>query len=280
MARFTYFELTSLLIIISITSVNVLAEDITLDTRKDEEKPVAVEPNAQNDEAAVFSDMKTTDNSTDNSTLLKDGNLTSVNSSNVPTHKWPCKSFNISETPMVVIMNNESTYNEIFAKMNSSHGCGLLLFYSPYCEFCTDLGSLYNAIGRSYPSLAIMAVDTLEVMGMGARYGVVGIPTVFFFYSGKAVSRYNRSRTPEDFQNYIEKLSGYRPVSTLNITQGDLEGPIPTTVKKSRDYYMIFSLTFLCFYITSKLFGAYILNALTVLKSSFLSIFKRKEKEE
>lgn len=217
-----------------------------------------------------------------NSTLSDktEGNNATLNTSSVPSHKWPCKAFNITELPATVVLNNETDYSDIFARMNTSHGCGLLLFYSPYCEFCTNLAPLYNAVGRSYPSLAVMAVDTLEAMGMAARYGVVGIPSIFFLYSGKAVSRYNRSRTPGDFQKFIKDLSGYTPTLLLNVTAADMNGPIGTTVKESRDYYMIFSVSFLCLYMVSRLFGAYILNALNRLKDSLVSLFTRKQKED
>lgn len=213
-------------------------------------------------------------------TLSNEGNNTSVNISNLPSHKWPCKAFNITETPATVVLNNETDYTDILAKMNTTHGCGLLLFYSPYCEFCTNFAPLYNAIGRSYPELAVMAVDTLEAMGMAARYGVVGIPSVFFFYSGKPVSRYNRTRTAGDFEKFIKELAGYNPTVPLNVTAEDMDGPIITTVKESRDNYMIFSVTFLSLYLVSRLFGSYILNAANMFKSWLVSLFSRKAKEE
>jgi len=40
----------------------------------------------------------------------------------------------------------------------------------------------------------------------------------------------------------------------------DMEGPVGTTVIKSRDYYLIFSISFLMLFIGCKLFGKYLLD--------------------
>ena len=180
------------------------------------------------------------------------------NASTVPSHRWPCKSFSISNTTKTVIVSNETLFTDILAEMNTTHGCGLLLFYSPYCEFCANLAPLYNAIGRSYPDLAVMALDTQEAMGTAARYGVVGIPTVFFFYSGRPVAKFNQSRTPANFERFVKKLAGYTLEIPLNITKDDMDGPLNTRVMESRDYYMIFSVTFLSLFIGSKIFGKHL----------------------
>ena len=192
-------------------------------------------------------------------------NITSSNndtSPNVPSHRWPCKSFNITANASTVILNNETEYTSIFARMNSTHGCGLLLFYSPHCEFCTKLAPLYNALGRAYPDLAVMAVNVEQAMRMAAGYGVVGIPTVFFFYSGRPVSKFNQSRDLASFQKFIQDLTGYLPSggAELNITEADMDGPITTQVIESPDYYLIFSVVFLVTYIVLRFFGSKLLS--------------------
>lgn len=198
-------------------------------------------------------------------------NETSTNmndSSNVPSHRWPCKPFNITARnenntnttftghSSAVIINNETEFSSIFARMNSTHGCGLLLFYSPHCEFCTNLAPLYNAVGRSYPDLAVMAVNVQETMRMAAGYGVVGIPTIFFFYSGRPVSKFNQSRNTASFRKFVRDLSGFEPItSDLNITDADREGPIETRVVETRDYYLMFSVCFLVLYLVFRFLG-------------------------
>lgn len=213
-----------------------------------------------------------------NLTVAKDGNITTTTlntlenaeevnaTSNVtsskPTIRWPCNPLSNSsimkflkrgnETMMtnfssVLIINNETTLGHLISAMNRTKVCGLLLFYSPYCEFCTALAPLYNAVGRSFSDILIMAADAQNVMGISARYGIVGIPTVLFFHNGKAVAKYNRSTTAADFQYFILHLTGIVPTIPLNVTSDDRIGPLPSILKESRDYYLIFSICFLVF---------------------------------
>ena len=193
----------------------------------------------------------------------------SNDTSNVPSHRWPCKRFNLTdENSATYLVPNDTVYTEILARMNTTHGCGLLLFYSPYCEFCTNFAPLYNAIGRSYPDLAVMAFDAHESIALAARYGVVGIPSVFFFYSGRPVAKFNQSREAPLFEKFVKELSGFTPTVPLNVTDIDMEGPIGTKVIESRDYYLVFSICFLAFFLGSKLFGNYLLDfALYVFES-------------
>ena len=205
-------------------------------------------------------------------------NTTSNDTSpNVPSHRWPCKSFNITANASTVILNNETEYTSIFARMNSTHGCGLLLFYSPHCEFCTKLAPMYNALGRAYPDLAVMAINVEQAMRMAAGYGVVGIPTVFFFYSGRPVSKFNQSRDLASFQKFIQDLTGYTPSNggDLNITEADMNGPITTQVIESRDYYLIFSVVFLVTYIVLRFFGSKLLGVISNLVRMCFSVLSR-----
>lgn len=206
--------------------------------------------------------------------------------SGVPSHRWPCKSFNVSANATTVVINNETEYTEILARMNTTHGCGLLLFYSPHCEFCTQLAPLYNALGRAYPDLAVMAVNVEEAMRMAAGYGVVGIPTVFFFYSGRPVSKFNRTRDAASFQSFIQELAGYAPLADndhdnsssplmLKISDVDMDGPIRAQVIESRDYYLIFSCVFLASYLVLRLFGGKLLNSIAQLLTLCFNLYKR-----
>lgn len=266
---------------------NFLEEDERISTDRIEKGERSTDYPDEGEQSRGNSPISRSTNATELNTNITTNGGETFNASSVPSHRWPCKTFNITNTSTTVIINNETLYSDILANMNSTHGCGLLLFYSPYCEFSTNLAPLYNAVGRSYPELAVMALDTQEAMGMAARYGVVGIPTVFFFYSGRPVAKFNRSRTPASFQKFIKELSGYLPVVPLNITEEDMDGPIVTRVKESRDYYMIFSISFLCLYIGCKIFGGRLLSCVVYLfemikerVNQWRSRGQEKEKEE
>ena len=170
-------------------------------------------------------------------------------------HRWNCKPFNISSNSSTLIMSNDTKISEFFSQMNKSNGCALLLFYSPYCQFCADMASLYNAVGRLYDNIAVVAIDAQEVMSLAARYGVVGLPTVFFFYSGKAVARFNRTRTPSNFEKFVKQLSGIEPKHRIEVLDVDKEGPLSSVVKESKDFYMIFSVSFSSLFLYGKVLG-------------------------
>jgi len=208
-------------------------------------------------------------------------NLT-INNSSKPNIRWPCKPYTILSTneslsPSVVIINNETTLGNVISSMNGTKECGVMLFYSPYCEFCTNLAPLYNAVGRSYSNLIVIASDAQKVMGMSARYGIVGIPTILLFYSGKAVAKYNRTRTVNDFEQFLKELTGLTPTIGLNITSDDELGPISSTPKESRDYYLIFSVSFVLVFVVGKLLGTCLLNLCMRVCSRVKSLFKREK---
>ena len=241
-------------------------ENLTGESPSEENLSASVESLLEETFDRLVSENLTSEKPTiEEETTQQENTTTSSNdTSSVPSHRWPCKSFNITSNASTVILNNETEYTSIFARMNSTHGCGLLLFYSPHCEFCTKLAPLYNALGRAYPDLAVMAVNVEEVMRMAAGFGVVGIPTIFFFYSGRPVSKFNQSRDEVSFQKFIQDLAGYSPLggSALNISDADIEGPIKTQVIESRDYYLIFSSVFLATYLLLRCFGNKLLNIL------------------
>lgn len=86
-----------------------------------------------------------------------------VNSTALP--KWFCKGLNDSQSNTsiynrVVIVNSD----ELLRKINSSNdnesdSCAIVLFYTNYCPFSAKLAPLYNALGRVYGNLPVLAID-------------------------------------------------------------------------------------------------------------------------
>ena len=217
----------------------------------------ASEGKGQENSATIFSEDGKSGEIVEN---LQQNNISSnisldTNTTEKVKHRWNCKPFNISSNSSTHIMSNDTKISEFFSQMNKSNGCALLLFYSPYCQFCADMASLYNAVGRLYDNIAVVAIDAQEVMSLAARYGVVGLPTVFFFYSGKAVARFNRTRTPSNFEKFVRQLSGIEPKHRIEILDVDKEGPLSSVVKESKDFYMIFSVSFLSVFLYGKFLG-------------------------
>jgi len=198
---------------------------------------------------------------------------------------WDCKPFNITgvdkdENVSTVILRNETVISNVFDEMNKTQGCALVLFYSPYCHFCASISPLYNAVGRSYTDIAVIAIDAQEAMSMAARYGVFGIPTVFFFYNGKAVAKFNRSRTPGNVEGFVKRLSGFRSTTRIEILEMDKIGPLSSIALETTDYYMMFSITFLSLFIIGHLFGGYFKRFIQYLGTSVNTLFQGHAKVE
>ena len=196
-----------------------------------------------------------------NSSDIQNSTLHTVQPQRWQPHRWPCKTFNLTvmdNSSSIAIINNETVLMNIFSHMNKTEGCALVLFYSLYCEFSARLAPLYNALGRSYMDVAIIAVHVEDAMRLAARYGVIGIPTVFLFYSGRAVAKFNRSKTAEHFQDFVKERTGFEPNNPINITDVDYIGPLSSKVLESTDYYMVFSVCFLSLFILGHVLGSFI----------------------
>ena len=117
-------------------------------------------------------DLNETDSNTsqvENSTKnkLNDETLNSTSAkSGLP--KWFCKGRNNSQSnetlqQNVVIVNSEQLLKLINATSdNETDSCAVVLFFTQYCPFCAKLAPLYNALGRVYNNLPILAIDAYK----------------------------------------------------------------------------------------------------------------------
>ncbi|XP_065682529.1 uncharacterized protein LOC105843094 isoform X1 [Hydra vulgaris] len=188
--------------------------------------------------------------------------MTSAPKNSGDSHRYPCKPFNLTSTDnsSVIMINSDAAMTDILTQMNETKGCSLVLFYSPYCEFSARIAPLYNAVGRSYPLMPVIALDAQSTIGMSARYGIVGIPTIILFYSGKAMGKFNGSRTAQHMHYFVKDNTGFDPISIINITEEDFKGPLSSIVKESPDYFLIFSTVFLFLIVFWIICGSYIVE--------------------
>lgn len=86
-----------------------------------------------------------------------------VNSTGLP--KWFCKGLNGSQSNTsiynrVVIVNSDELLRQINSSNdNETDSCAIVLFYTNYCPFSAKLAPLYNALGRVYDNLPVLAID-------------------------------------------------------------------------------------------------------------------------
>lgn len=88
------------------------------------------------------------------------------------------------------------------------------------------------------------------------RFGLVGIPSILFFNNGKMIAKFNNTEpTKESLFAFIKHVSGLEPDSSINITELDWSGPVPTVPEPITDYVLALSSLFLffaIFYVTIK----------------------------
>lgn len=94
-----------------------------------------------------------------------------VNSTTSP--KWFCKGRNNTQnndslSQKVIIVNAEELLERINSTTdNETDACSVVLFFTLYCPFCAKLAPLYNAVGRVYNNLPILAVDAYKQHRLG-----------------------------------------------------------------------------------------------------------------
>lgn len=110
----------------------------------------------------TVSNASQVENSTKNKLNDETVNSTSAHSG-LP--KWFCKGRNNSQSnetlqQKVVIVNSEQLLKLINTTTdNNTDSCAVVLFFTQYCPFCAKLAPLYNALGRVYTNLPILAID-------------------------------------------------------------------------------------------------------------------------
>lgn len=183
-------------------------------------------------------------------TTLNDDTVNST-SSNSGLPKWFCKGRNNSQgnetlQQKVVIVNSEELLKLINATTdNETDSCAVVLFFTQYCPFCAKLAPMYNALGRVYNNLPILAIDAYKQHSLNTRFGVVAVPTILLFHSGKPVLKFNNSITLDDLRMFVKNNTGVEGNFSIQISEQDHIGPLKNKPVEDRDYYLLFSVLFL-----------------------------------
>ncbi|XP_002736033.1 thioredoxin domain-containing protein 15-like [Saccoglossus kowalevskii] len=162
-----------------------------------------------------------------------------------------------NETAAVKIVNNTELFQTL-NRLNTSEGpCAIVLFYAPWCRFSAAVAPHVNAVGRAYPMLHVLAVDAIQFSGLNARFGTVAVPNLILFHNGKPVARYNQTeRTFEQFKSFIKNHTGIDADATVEVTDEDYLGPLPSVPTVEPDYFLWFStlfvIAFICYLFKQK----------------------------
>ncbi|XP_072944811.1 thioredoxin domain-containing protein 15 [Epargyreus clarus] len=123
--------------------------------------------------------------------------------------------------------------------------CVLVLFYAKACPFSAHAAPHFNALARSYPNIKMVALDALKYHGINAQYGIVGVPTLKMFHSGRPVGKFNGTEyNIHSFSKFVHAITGQNPVSLLVLSM-DFNGPVSSMAEKDLDYLLILSWLFI-----------------------------------
>ncbi|CAH6797219.1 thioredoxin domain-containing protein 15 [Phodopus roborovskii] len=128
--------------------------------------------------------------------------------------------------------------------------CTLVLFYTPWCRFSASLAPHFNSLPRAFPSLGFLALDASQHSSLSTRFGTVAVPNILLFQGAKPMARFNHTdRTLETLKTFIFNQTGIEARKNVVVTQADQMGPLPSTLIKTVDWLLVFSLFFLISFI-------------------------------
>ncbi|XP_033643772.1 uncharacterized protein LOC117303647 [Asterias rubens] len=124
--------------------------------------------------------------------------------------------------------------------------CAFVMFFAPWCKFSTAAAPPFNAIGRAFPDLEVLAIDAFQHNSLNTRYSIVAVPNILLFHNNKPVMRFNYSeRTFSVFTDFIRNFTGLEPNSSITVNEADAIGPLPSIPTEETDYALWFSWLFL-----------------------------------
>uniref|UniRef100_A0A2K5JN99 Thioredoxin domain-containing protein n=3 Tax=Colobus angolensis palliatus TaxID=336983 RepID=A0A2K5JN99_COLAP len=174
----------------------------------------------------------------------------SNNTESLKSPKVNCEESNITglENFTLKILNMSQDLMD-FLNPNGSD-CTLVLFYTPWCRFSASLAPHFNSLPRAFPALHFLALDASQHSSLSTRFGTVAVPNILLFQGAKPMARFNHTdRTLETLKIFIFNQTGIEAKKNVVVTQADQIGPLPSTLIKSVDWLLVFSLFFLISFI-------------------------------
>ena len=97
------------------------------------------------------------------------GNQTEQNSSNTSELSsnttnttlqpfWSCVKYNMTEQN-VIILKDKNSLIWWLDELNKTMSCAVVLFYAKWCYFSASLAPMYNAVGRAFSGIPVLAID-------------------------------------------------------------------------------------------------------------------------
>ena len=97
------------------------------------------------------------------------------------------------------------------ASVLKSTKLALVDFWAPWCPWCRVILPVLNKIEGEYSNIVFSALNTAEYPDLAQKYGVLSLPTILFFCSGRVVGEVVGYLSEEKLKDEFSKvLSRYK----------------------------------------------------------------------
>lgn len=91
----------------------------------------------------------------------------------------------------------------------------MVKFFAPWCGHCKTLAPIYNNLAKGFPQskVVIAEVNTDEQRDLAKRFGIKGLPTLFWFEKGgdlSAPEKYSGGRDLASLSKFISGKTGLK----------------------------------------------------------------------
>lgn len=198
-------------------------------------------------ESKVVSEVNVTESVSNNATNISVPLTAEVKNKTDKKSKFTCIGRNYTtENASVTIVNNTQLLSILSFDKNETEGdCVLVLFFVPYCRFCSNMAPSFNALARVYPQLNIIAVDAAQFSNLNAKFGTVSVPNILLFHQSRAMMRFNSTeKSFENLVSFVKNATGFEPNTTVTVMPQDYVGPLQSVATETTDYMLIVSWMF------------------------------------
>ena len=82
----------------------------------------------------------------------------------------------------------------------------VLLFTAPWCAPCKPVAAILDELAQRYPQARFRQVSVDDEPGLGARYGVLALPTVVIARDGTAIRTLDGARRRRDYERALAEV--------------------------------------------------------------------------
>ncbi|XP_065884025.1 thioredoxin domain-containing protein 15-like [Dysidea avara] len=133
----------------------------------------------------------------------------------------------LSDPPSVLNVTSQQL-NDILQDESVANRCAIVYFYASWSYYSCEYAYQYNALGRAFNSLPILAVDLHYNDISSPEYVVLYYPSMSLFFNGTIAKRFDPSKSFEELKTLVTNVTGLEPISNVTLSDVDKEGPLLT----------------------------------------------------